>query len=50
MCATKKQLLQSLELRNRVVVFVDWMWSYFTYERALRLIVRPYNPSEGEGR
>ncbi|HOY49072.1 MAG TPA: NAD(P)/FAD-dependent oxidoreductase [Flavobacteriales bacterium] len=26
--------------RNRVIVFVDWMWSYLTYERALRLIVR----------
>ena len=43
-------LMLLVGFRNRVVVFVDWMWSYFTYERALRLIVRPYNPSEGEGR
>jgi NADH dehydrogenase len=30
--------------RNRVIVFVDWMWSYLTYERALRLIVRRAEP------
>ena len=43
-------LMLLVGFRNRVVVFVDWMWSYFTYERALRLIVRRYNPSGGEGR
>lgn len=39
-------LMLLVGFRNRVVVFVDWMWSYFTYERALRLIVRRYNPSD----
>ncbi len=38
-------LMLLVGFRNRVVVFVDWMWSYFTYERALRLIVRRYNSS-----
>ena len=36
-------LMLLVGFRNRVVVFIDWMWSYFTYERALRLIVRKYN-------
>jgi len=24
--------------RNRVLVFLEWAWSYFTYERGARLI------------
>ncbi len=28
--------------RNRVTVFVNWVYSYFTYNRALRLIIRPF--------
>jgi NADH dehydrogenase len=36
-------LMLLVGFRNRVVVFIDWMWSYLTYERALRLIVRKYN-------
>jgi len=36
-------LMLLVGFRNRVVVFVDWMWSYFSYERALRLIVRKFN-------
>jgi NADH dehydrogenase len=27
--------------RNRIVIFTDWIWNYITYERALRLIIRP---------
>lgn len=35
-------LMLLVGFRNRVVVFVDWMWNYFSYERALRLIIRKY--------
>jgi len=28
--------------RNRVVVFFNWIWNYFSYDRAIRLIIRPY--------
>lgn len=28
--------------RNRVAVFINWVYSYFTYNRALRLIIRPF--------
>ena len=37
-------LMLLVGFRNRVVVFVDWMWNYLSYERALRLIVRKYDP------
>jgi NADH:ubiquinone reductase (H+-translocating) len=28
--------------RNRFIVLMNWIWSYFSYERAIRLIIRPY--------
>ena len=30
--------------RNRVVVMLNWFWSYITYDQSLRLIIRPYQP------
>lgn len=30
--------------RNRVVVMLNWFWSYITYDQSLRLIIRPYLP------
>ncbi|GGG38920.1 NADH dehydrogenase [Dokdonia pacifica] len=35
-------LMLLVGFRNRVVVFVNWMWNYFRYNNGLRLIVRPY--------
>jgi len=29
--------------RNRVVTFINWIYSYINYDRAARLIIRPYN-------
>jgi NADH dehydrogenase len=31
-------ILKLIGFRNRLVVFVQWIWSYFTYQRAIRLI------------
>jgi NADH dehydrogenase len=28
--------------RNKAVAFMDWMSNYFTYDRPLGLIIRPY--------
>ncbi len=28
--------------RNRLVVFINWFWSYITYDRGTRLIIRPF--------
>lgn len=35
-------ILQLIGFRNKAIVFIDWVWNYFTYDRALRLIIRPY--------
>jgi len=35
-------LMLLVGFRNRVVVFVNWMWNYFRYNNGLRLIIRPY--------
>ena len=32
--------------RNKVVAFMDWMSNYFTYDRPLGLILRPYHRKE----
>ncbi len=32
--------------RNRLIVFVNWVWSYFSYDRNIRLIIRPYQRKE----
>jgi NADH dehydrogenase len=28
--------------RNKLVVFINWFWSYVTYDRGTRLIIRPF--------
>ena len=35
-------ILSLVGYRNKVVAFVDWMSNYFTYDRPLGLIIRPY--------
>lgn len=35
-------LMLLVGFRNRVIVFFNWMWNYFSYDRAIRLIIRPY--------
>lgn len=35
-------LMLLVGFRNRIVVFVNWLWNYVTYQRAIRLIIRPY--------
>jgi NADH dehydrogenase len=34
-------LLFLVGFRNRAIVFANWMWNYFTYDRSIRLILRP---------
>jgi len=28
--------------RNKLVVFLNWVWNYVTYDQSLRLIIKPY--------
>jgi NADH dehydrogenase len=30
-------------VRNRIVVFLNWTYNYFNFDRAARLIIRPFN-------
>ncbi|MEP7265422.1 MAG: NAD(P)/FAD-dependent oxidoreductase [Bacteroidota bacterium] len=35
-------LMSLVGFRNKLMVFINWLWSYFSYDRAVRLIIRPY--------
>lgn len=35
-------LMSLVGWRNRLVTLVNWMWSYFNYDRGVRLIIRPF--------
>ncbi len=35
-------LMSIVGFRNRVVILINWVWNYFSYDRAIRLIIRPY--------
>jgi NADH:ubiquinone reductase (H+-translocating) len=35
-------LMSLVGFRNRLSVFLTWCYNYFRYEKALRLIIRPY--------
>jgi NADH dehydrogenase len=37
-------LLAISGFRNKLLVMLNWMWSYFTYEKGNRLIIRRYKP------
>ncbi|MCL1938069.1 MAG: NAD(P)/FAD-dependent oxidoreductase [Candidatus Azobacteroides sp.] len=34
-------ILSIVGMKNKVFVFVDWIWSYITYDASLRLLIRP---------
>ncbi len=40
-------LFQILGVKNKLFVFLNWVWNYFTYDQSLRLIIRPRVPSSG---
>jgi len=31
--------------RNKIVVFINWVWNYINYDRNIRLIIRPFSRS-----
>jgi NADH:ubiquinone reductase (H+-translocating) len=35
-------LFYLIGFRNKLMVFSDWVWNYFSFDRRVRLIVRPY--------
>jgi NADH dehydrogenase len=39
-------LMLLVGFRNRVIVLWNWVWNYFSYDRAIRLIIRPFKMDE----
>ena len=33
-------LFSLIGIRNKVIVFINWVWNYFTYDQSLRLIIK----------
>jgi NADH:ubiquinone reductase (H+-translocating) len=44
-------LMSIVGIKNRLFIFLNWMWSYFTYDQSLRLIIRTCNckPEQKKG-
>ena len=34
-------LMSIVGVKNRLFIFINWMWSYVTYDQALRLLIKP---------
>jgi len=34
-------LMGIISVKNKVVIFINWAWKYFTYDQSTRLILRP---------
>lgn len=41
-------LMLLVDYRSRVLVFINWVWSYFNYDKSTRLIVRKYLGTENQ--
>jgi len=39
-------LMFLMGFRNKLVVFINWVWSYLTYDKGTRLIIRPFKKKE----
>ncbi len=37
-------LISIIGFRNKLVVFLNWVWNYFTYDKGTRLIIRKFIP------
>lgn len=35
-------LMSIVGFRNKIMILTNWIWNYFTYDRATRLIMRPF--------
>jgi NADH dehydrogenase len=34
-------LMSILGVKNKLFIFINWLWSYVTYDQSLRLIIKP---------
>ncbi len=43
-------LFSIIGTRNKVIVFINWVWNYFTYDQSLRLIMKSKAPNSMESK
>lgn len=36
-------LMSIVGVKNRLFIFINWLWSYITYDQSLRLLIRPWS-------
>jgi len=41
-------LFQLIGVRNKVIVFINWVWNYITYDQSLRIIIKPHRSARDE--
>ncbi len=41
-------LMLLVGFRNKIVVFINWLWNYINYDRNIRLIIRPFSKAEAK--
>ncbi len=41
-------LFSLIGVKNKIFVFLNWVWNYFTYDQSLRLIIKPKIRKEAE--
>lgn len=42
-------LFSLLGAKNKIIVFLNWVWNYFTYDQSLRLVIKPWRKPVPEG-
>jgi NADH dehydrogenase len=41
-------LMSIVGVKNRILVFINWLWNYFTFDQSLRLIIKPRDPVQAK--
>lgn len=41
-------LFTIMGVKNKLIIFVNWLWNYMNYDQSLRLLIRPKNPENAE--
>ncbi|MCC7297123.1 MAG: NAD(P)/FAD-dependent oxidoreductase [Bacteroidia bacterium] len=39
-------LMSIVGVKNRLLIFINWLWSYITYDQSLRLLIKPFKKKE----
>jgi NADH dehydrogenase len=39
-------LMSIIGVKNKLLIFINWAWKYFTYDQSTRLIIRPKGCAE----